>query len=78
MPSMQMLVPYLQVRTTGDAIAWYADVFGAVETRTRLVAPDGTCMNAEISIGDARVMLADAMPGVGSKALRISTGPRWF
>ncbi|MEM9388119.1 MAG: VOC family protein [Pseudomonadota bacterium] len=63
---MQSLMPYLQVAHTGEAIAWYVNVFGATEIRSRLVAPDGTCMNAELDIHGARVMLADEMPGVGS------------
>jgi PhnB protein len=53
-------------RDTDAAIAWYCRVFGAEEVRARLIAPDGTCMNAEIRIGDERLMLADEMPSVGS------------
>jgi uncharacterized glyoxalase superfamily protein PhnB len=53
------VTPYLQVQNTGDAIAWYERVFLAKEMRARLVAPDGTCMNAEIEIEGARLMLAD-------------------
>jgi len=60
------ITPYLQVTHTGDAIAWYQRVFGAKEVRARLVAPDGTCMNAEIEIAGTRLMLADEMPAIGS------------
>lgn len=60
------ITPYLQVTNTGDAIAWYARVFGAKEARARLVSPDGHCMNAEIEIEGNRVMLADEMPSIGS------------
>jgi PhnB protein len=63
---MRGITPYLQVTNTGDAIAWYQRVFGAKEVRARLVAPDGTCMNAEIEIGGTRLMLADEMPEMGS------------
>jgi PhnB protein len=63
---MRGVTPYLQVRNTGDAIAWYERIFGAREVRARLVAPDGTCMNAEIEIEGTRLMLADEMPAVGS------------
>jgi PhnB protein len=63
---MQTIVPYLQVSRTADAIAWYQQVFGATEVRSRLVAPDGTCMNAEIEIAGSRLMLADEMPKIGS------------
>ncbi|MFB1488298.1 MULTISPECIES: VOC family protein [unclassified Thiocapsa] len=63
---MKGIIPYLQFTNTGEAIAWYARVFGAKEVRARLVAPDGTCMNAEIEIEGTRLMLADEMPAIGS------------
>ena len=65
---MRGITPYLQVANTGEAIAWYERVFGATEVRARLVAPDGTCMNAEIEIEGTRIMLADEMPSVGSSS----------
>ncbi|MCA2958980.1 MAG: VOC family protein [Silvanigrellales bacterium] len=65
---MRGVVPYLQVTTTEVAIAWYERVFGAKEVRARLVAPDGTCMNAEIEMEGTRLMLADEMPNIGSKS----------
>lgn len=65
---MRGITPYLQVPKTGEAIAWYEKVFGAREVRGRLVAPDGTCMNAEIEIEGTAVMLADESPGIGSKS----------
>ena len=63
---MRGVIPYLQVQDTGAAIAWYERVFGAREVRSRLVAPDGTCMNAEIEIEGTALMLADENPAVGS------------
>lgn len=63
---MKGIVPYLQFTNTGEAIAWYERVFGAKEVRARLVAPDGTCMNAEIEIEGTRLMLADEIPAIGS------------
>jgi len=65
---MRGITPYLQVTKTGDAISWYEQVFGANEVRERLVAPDGTCMNAEIEIEGTRIMLADEMPKIGSSS----------
>lgn len=65
---MSGITPYLQVTNTGDAIAWYERVFGARETRARLVSPDGTCMNAEIEIEGDRLMLSDEMPDIGSSS----------
>ncbi len=63
---MRGIIPYLQVTDTGQAITWYERVFEATEARARLVAPDGTCMNAEIEIEGTTLMLADEVPGIGS------------
>jgi PhnB protein len=63
---MRGITPYLQVTDTAASIAWYQRVFGAVEVRARLVAPDGRCMNAEIEIEGTKIMLADEMPEIGS------------
>lgn len=71
---MKGITPYLQVTKTGEAIAWYERVFGAKEVRTRLVAPDGTCMNAEIDIEGTRLMLADEMPRIGSTSPQTLNG----
>ncbi len=71
---MRGIIPYLQVTNTGEAIAWYERVFGAREVRSRLVAPDGKCMNAEIEIEGTRLMLADEMPSIGSASPATLTG----
>lgn len=63
---MRGITPYLQVTRTEEAIAWYERVFGAKEVRARLVAPDGTCMNAEIEIEGTCMMLSDENSSIGS------------
>lgn len=63
---MRGVMAYLQVKSSAKAIEWYQEVFGANEVRSRLVTPDGTCMNAEIEVMGSRLMLADEMPSVGS------------
>jgi len=63
---MRGVTAYLQTANTEDAINWYRQVFNAVEVRARLIAPDGTCMNAEIAIEGTHLMLADEMPDIGS------------
>ena len=65
---MRGVTPYLQVQNSGESIDWYVKVFAAKEVRSRLIAPDGTCMNAEIEIEGTRLMLADEVPDVGSKS----------
>lgn len=71
---MRGIIPYLQVTDTAAAIAWYEAVFDAVETRSRLVTPDGTCMNAEIRIEGTLLMIADETPAVGSFSPRSLDG----
>ncbi len=65
---MKGVMPYLQVKNTGEAIDWYKKVFQAKEVRSRLETPDGVCMNAEIEIEGTPIMLADENPKSGSKS----------
>ena len=53
--------PYICVSPAGEAIAWYHNVFGAIET-IRYTGDDGRIGHAEISIGGATVMLSDPYP----------------
>ncbi|MDQ1374919.1 MAG: PhnB protein [Actinomycetota bacterium] len=58
-PGMHSVGTYLAVRDARAAIAWYSDVFGAVEHSPMLVGADGRVGHASIRIGDTVVMLAD-------------------
>jgi uncharacterized glyoxalase superfamily protein PhnB/predicted enzyme related to lactoylglutathione lyase len=58
------LVPYLSVGDAAAAIDWYVTVLEAVET-LRYLGDDGRIGHAEISIGDAKLMLADEYPELG-------------
>ncbi len=55
---------YLVVNNAAEAIDYYKRAFDAVEL-FRLEAPGGGVGHAEIRIGDAPVMLADAHPDMG-------------
>lgn len=55
------LMPYLIVDGAAEAIDYYSRALGASE-RLRMDAPDGRVGHAELQIGDAMVMLADANP----------------
>jgi uncharacterized glyoxalase superfamily protein PhnB len=55
------VTPYICVSPASEALAWYKDVFGAVET-VRYTADDGRIGHAEISIGGAGLMLSDEYP----------------
>jgi uncharacterized glyoxalase superfamily protein PhnB len=59
------VTPYLCVAGARDAIAFYRDVFGAVESSPAIVDEQGRVGHAEITIGDAPVMLSDEHPEVG-------------
>jgi PhnB protein len=57
-------VPYLSVHDGAAAIAFYVRAFGAVEGM-RLAEPSGRIGHAELSIGRAKIMLADEYPELG-------------
>jgi PhnB protein len=65
------VTPYLVIAGAAEAIAFYTRAFGATETM-RLAEPSGRIGHAEITIGDALVMIADEYPELsirGPKAL---------
>jgi PhnB protein len=59
------VIPYLTVDGAAAAIDFYCSVLGAKE-RMRMPGPDGKIGHAELNLGDSVVMLADAMPDMGS------------
>lgn len=61
------VTPCLVVDGAARALAFYADVFGAVE-RMRTPGPGGTIVHAEIEIGDAVVIVEDEDPQRGTQA----------
>jgi PhnB protein len=57
------LTPYLRIRGASDAIAFYVSVFGAIETmRMHMGERIG---HAELTIGGAKLALADEFPEMG-------------
>ncbi|HEX3391476.1 MAG TPA: VOC family protein [Solirubrobacteraceae bacterium] len=67
------LMPYLIIDGASEAIEFYKRVFGANE-RMRMGGPDGRVGHAELDIGDAVVMLADANPDTGMQHPRAIGG----
>lgn len=61
------LFPYLTVRNTAEAIAFYRRAFGA-EEKLRLTEPSGRIGHAEIEIGGHVVMMSDEFPEYGVRA----------
>jgi uncharacterized glyoxalase superfamily protein PhnB len=57
------------VHDAAAALAWYADVFGAVET-LRYTSDDGRIGHAEFAIGSNRFMLSDPYPEIGVRSPR--------
>ena len=62
-----VISPYLCIKGAAAAIDFYKQAFGATE-RTRMAAPDGTVMHAEMMIGDGLFMLADEFPEMGFRS----------
>jgi PhnB protein len=58
------VTPYLHVRDSRAAIAFYKKAFGARQT-SLMTGPGGAVMHAEIQIGGAHIMLGDANPDMG-------------
>ncbi len=59
------VTPYLSIKDADKAIEFYKDVFGA-QQNYRLDRPDGKIAHAQITIGNAPIMLTEAcdqMPG---------------
>ena len=61
------ITPCLVVDGAAKALAFYTEVFGAVE-RMRFPGPGGTVVHAEIEIGDSVVIVEDASPWSGTQA----------
>jgi len=67
-PGGPLLTPYICPRDATEAIAWYADIFGAVETSERFVDPEGRVGHANLAIDGAHLMVSDAYPDYGAVA----------
>ena len=59
------VTPHFVAQDAAAALAYYVRAFGAVE-RYRLVEPSGKIGHAELSIGDAVVMVCDEYPDFGA------------
>lgn len=60
-PDYGSITPYLIVPECSKALAFYAQVFGAIE-RFRMPSPDGSIGHAEIAIGGRVIMCGDTNP----------------
>ncbi|HZZ95071.1 MAG TPA: VOC family protein [Usitatibacter sp.] len=67
------VTPHLVCDGAAEAIEFYKKAFGAIEV-TRMPAPDGKIMHAQIRIGDSALMLAEEMPGCASLGPRTLKG----
>ena len=72
------VTPQLTLDNAAEAIAWYVKALGAVEG-SRAVGPDGKVMHSELTIGNSRIMVNDAMMGSkGPQALGGSPASLWI
>ena len=67
------LTPSIIVRDAASAIDFYTRAFGAEEV-SRMPAPDGKLMHAELRFGDSTLMLADENPEWGLKSPLSTSG----
>src|SRR5262245_24232194 len=61
--ALTTITPYLCAKNAADAIEFYKRAFGAVETY-RIPDVDGKVSHAEITIGDALIMISDEYPEI--------------
>jgi PhnB protein len=72
------MTPQLVLDDAAATIEWYKTALGAEEV-SRSLGPDGKIMHAELTIGDSRFMVNDAMMGSkGPKALGGSPASFWI
>jgi uncharacterized glyoxalase superfamily protein PhnB len=74
------VTPFLNIKGAAEAIDLYKRAFAA-EERGRAPGPNNTIMHAEIKIGNAVVMLSDAMmspPTQSSLHLYVEDCDKWF
>lgn len=64
-PGMTAVTPHLVCRSAADVITFCVRAFGAVE-QCRIAGRDGRLMHAQISIGNAPLMLVDEFPEYGA------------
>ena len=62
---MTGLTPYLCVSDARAAIEWYAEALGATVDVEPIVMSDGRVGHVELTVGDARWMMADEFPEAG-------------
>lgn len=65
---MGELTPYLCVRDSRQAIAWYAAALGAEVTFEPIVMDDGRVGHCELAVGEARWMMSDEFDSAGVAA----------
>lgn len=74
------VTPFLNITGCAEAIEFYKKAFGA-EVHRRMPAPDGRIMHCEMRIGNAAVMLADAIrnaPTQSSIHLYVENCDEWW
>ncbi|WP_267256595.1 VOC family protein [Coxiella endosymbiont of Ornithodoros maritimus] len=69
-PGYRSITPYLFVNEATKATKFYRKAFDS-EEEIRMEMPGGKIGNAELRIGDSRIMLADEFPEMGARSSRI-------
>ena len=61
-PGVRVVTPYLSVRGAEAALAFYVEVFGAVEVERYVDESDGRIGHAQFRIGDSALYISDEYP----------------
>lgn len=61
-------IPYLTIAGAAEAIEFYGQAFGAVESHRMTCPETGLLMHAAITIGGAPIYMSDEFPSMGSKS----------
>ncbi len=72
------LTPYIMVSDARRAIDWYVQVLGAQRRGEPVVNPDGTIGHAEVSLGNAVLMLSEPSPLWPDVPVRAPDSPATF
>ncbi len=72
------LTPYIVVSDARRALAWYAEVFGALPRGEMHVDEDGTVGHAELGMGDAVLMLSETSELYPDVPVRAPDSPTTF
>jgi uncharacterized glyoxalase superfamily protein PhnB len=68
--NFHVLTPGCSVRRSAEAVGFYQTLFNA-KVRSKMQAPDGTVMHADLAIGDSNFMIGAPMPNMPERTMSL-------